>query len=183
MISSSPSLPASAPYPGKLQALVYDQTPSTGLALVYDQTPSTSLRPSSKHWFSTGLRPNSRHWFSTGLRPNSKHWFSFGLRPNSKHWFTTSFHLEQGAGKRCSECGSWHPSSNHSHNWLRHRSRKTVSQRTVFRWCINGIKFATDNSSFLLFSFSFFQKSGVSFITAPVAYASTVSRFGLEVRR
>ena len=29
------------------------------------------------------------------------------LESNSKHWFTTSFlPLEEGAGKRCSECGA-----------------------------------------------------------------------------
>ena len=40
-----------------------------------------------------------------------------------------------------------HPSSNHCHTWLRHRSRKTVSLRTVFRWCSNDSKFVTDNSN------------------------------------
>ena len=34
--------------------------------------------------------------------------------------------------------------SNHCHNWLHHRSLKTVSSRTVFCWCSNGSKFVTD---------------------------------------
>ena len=42
-----------------------------------------------------------------------------------------------------------HPSSNHCHNWLRHRSWKTVSQQTVFRWCSNGGTFVTDNSNYI----------------------------------
>ena len=31
-----------------------------------------------------------------------------------------------------------HPSSNHCRRRLRHRPRKTVNLRTVFRWCSNG---------------------------------------------
>ena len=40
--------------------------------------------------------------------------------------------------------GLWHPASNHRSNWLLHRSPKTGSYRTVFRWCSNGSKFVTD---------------------------------------
>ena len=43
--------------------------------------------------------------------------------------------------------GLRHPSSNHCHNWLRHRSRKTVSLRTGFRSCSNRVKFVTGNSN------------------------------------
>ena len=71
MISSSPSLPASAPYPGKLQALVYDQTPSTGLALVYDQTPGTGLALVYDQTPSTGLALVYDQTPNTGLRHRS----------------------------------------------------------------------------------------------------------------
>ena len=45
--------------------------------------------------------------------------------------------------------GLRHPSSKHSHGWLRRRSHKTVSQRTVFLWCSNGSNFVTNNSNYI----------------------------------
>ena len=41
------------------------------------------------------------------------------------------------------------PSSNHCLNWLHHRSPKTVSYLTVFRWCPDGIKIIRDKSDYI----------------------------------
>ena len=45
--------------------------------------------------------------------------------------------------------GLRHPSSIRCRNRLRHRSLKTVSWQTVYRWCTNGSKFVTDNSNYI----------------------------------
>ena len=55
--------------------------------------------------------PNSRHWFATSLEEGAgKRCSECVSDPDSKRWFTTS--LEEGAGKRCSECVS-DPNSKH----------------------------------------------------------------------
>ena len=42
-----------------------------------------------------------------------------------------------------------HPSCNHCLKWLHHRSPKTVSYLSVFRWCPDGIKIITDKSDYI----------------------------------
>ena len=85
-------------------------------------------------------------WYSVVFCPNQK------CTTNAKHRFAASFFTiwRKRAGKR----GLWrvsvpqtpsaslrHPSSSHCNDWLRHRSRKTLIYRTVFRWCSNGSRF------------------------------------------